>query len=124
MALVAVACSGSSGGSDSAATTSTSAPISSATSLRALHAIRGTGARIVDDHGAEVQLRGVNVNSLGDDFQANPAYPTTLPVTEADWAAMQADGFDVVRLLISWSSLEPTKGQISQGYLTTIHGRG
>ncbi len=127
--LVAAACSGSSGGSSagsgSATTTATSAPSSSGISLRALHAIRGTkpstDPRIVDDHGAEVQLRGVNVNSLGDYFQANPSYPTTVPVTDADWAAMQAGGFDVVRLLISWSTLEPTKGHISQGYLATIH---
>ena len=128
LVLTAAACSGSSGGSGAAATTSTAKAASAATAstaLRALHAIRGTGAhvdpRIVDDHGSEVLLRGVNVNSLGDYFQANASYPTTVPVTETDWAAMQADGFDVVRLLISWSTLEPTKGHISQGYLATIH---
>jgi len=122
--LTAAACSGSSGSSGSAggggATTSTSRG-STAVALRALHAVRGADARIVDDHGDEVLLRGVNVNSLGDYFQANPAYKTTIPVTDADWSAMSAAGFDVVRLLISWSRLEPTRGHIDQAYLDEIH---
>ena len=123
VALGAAACSGS--GSTSAggsATTTSASGAGTAVSLRALHAIRHTAdPRIVDDHGAQVLLRGVNVNSLGDYFQANPAYATTVPVTDDDWAAMQADGFDVVRLLISWSRLEPTRGSISQSYLDEIH---
>jgi len=120
--VVSAACSGSSGSGSprsAAATTSvtTSAP---AGELRPLHAVRGTDPRIVDDRGDEVLLRGVNVNSLGDYFQANRAYETTIPVTDADWAAMAAAGFDVVRLLISWSRLEPTRGHVDQGYLDRI----
>jgi endoglycosylceramidase len=123
VALGATACSSGSSSSKASGTTSTSAPAgtSGALQLRALHAVRGGDARIVDDRGAQVLLRGVNVNSLGDYFQANPAYKTTIPVTDADWAAMQADGFDVVRLLISWSRLEPARGQISQAYLDEVH---
>ena len=34
---------------------------------------------------------------------------------------MAAHGFDVVRLLVSWSRLEPTKGHIDQAYLAKIH---
>ncbi len=110
LALVAGACSsGSSSSNGGAAATTTAAPANSVGALRALHAIRGTNARILDDQGGQVLLRGVNVNSLGDYFQANPAYTTTLAVTDADWAAMAAHGFDVVRLLISWSRLEPTR---------------
>ena len=90
------------------------------TALRPLHATRGTNARILDDQGRQVLLRGVNVNSLGDYFQANPQYTTTVAVTDADWATMAAHGFDVVRLLVSWSRLEPTKGHLDPAYLAKI----
>ncbi len=118
-ALAASACSSSSNHAAAPATTASSAP--AAPSLRALHAIRGTDARIVDDQGGQVLLRGVNVNSLGDYFQADPGLATTIPVTDGDWATMQADGFNVVRLLISWSRAEPTRGHIDQRYLDEVH---
>ena len=122
LALVAAACSsGSSSSSNHGSTATTAATAGSPTTLRALHAIRGTNARIVDDQGRQVLLRGVNVNSLGDYFQANPQYATTVPVTDADWTAMAAHGFDVVRLLVSWSRLEPTRGKIDQAYVAQIH---
>ena len=121
--VLAVACSSGSSSSTAPPTTASAGPTSSSgpAALRPLHAIRGTNPRIVDDRGGQVLLRGVNVNSLGDYFQANPAYATTVPVTDGDWAAMQADGFDVVRLLVSWSRLEPTRGHVDQAYLATIH---
>ncbi|MGZ4718752.1 MAG: glycoside hydrolase family 5 protein, partial [Acidimicrobiales bacterium] len=86
-----------------------------------LHATRGTDARVLDDQGRQVLLRGVNLNVLGDYYQANPDYPTVIPATDADWAEMQSHGFDVVRLLISWSSLEPTRGAVDHDYLQRIH---
>jgi endoglycosylceramidase len=122
--LVAAACGGPSraSGSASGSTATTIGTGPGATlALRPLHAIRGTNARIVDDQGRQVLLRGVNLNSLGDYFQANDAYPSTLPVTDRDWDAMARDGFDVVRLLISWSKLEPTRGHIDARYLAQIH---
>jgi endoglycosylceramidase len=118
VAMVLAACGSSSKGTKAPATTATPSP---APELRPLHATRGTDAAILDDRGANVLLRGVNVNSLGDYFQANARYPTTVPVTDADWAAMQAAGLDVVRLLMSWSRLEPTRGKIDQGYLDELH---
>ncbi len=121
--LVAAACSSSSSG-HSAGGSPTTAPTGTAPAvadLRPLHAVRGTNARIVDDQGRMVLLRGVNVNSLGSYFQANPKYPTTVAVTDQDWSAMAAHGMDVVRLLISWSSLEPSRGTIDQAYLAQIH---
>ncbi len=121
LAVLAGACSSSSGGSKDAATTVTAASAASPSALGALHATRGTNARILDDQGRQVLLRGVNVNSLGDYFQANAQYATTVAVTDADWAAMAANGFDVVRLLVSWSRLEPTRGKIDQAYLAKIH---
>src|SRR5262245_45341089 len=92
-----------------------------ATKLAPLHAARGPNAAIFDDAGREVRLRGVNVNSLGDYYQADPALPPVVPVTDADWADMAKQGFNVVRLLVSWSSLEPTRGEFDDAYIERVH---
>ena len=89
--------------------------------LAALHATRGTNAAILDDAGREVRLRGVNVNSLGDYHQADPDLPTVVPVTDADWADMAKQGFNVVRLLVSWSSLEPARDVFDDAYIGRVH---
>ncbi len=89
--------------------------------LPALHATRGDAPAIVDATGRQVTLRGVNVNSLGDYYQADSTLPTVVPVTDTDWATMAARGFNVVRLLVSWSSLEPRPGHISRSYLRRVH---
>lgn len=78
--------------------------------------------RIVDDHGRDVLLRGANVNSLAEYWQGVPTIPTTVPVTEADWEAMAAHGFSVIRLLISWSRVEPARGVFDQSYLDQVDG--
>ena len=75
---------------------------------------------IVDASGRQTLLRGVNVNSLGDYWQANRKYPTVVPVTGADWDRIAAQGFDSVRLLISWSSLEPRRGTFDRAYLSKV----
>jgi endoglycosylceramidase len=87
---------------------------------RPLRTIRGAEARIVDDLDRTVLLRGVNVNGLGDYYQEHPDLPSTLPLTEADFAAMAAHGFDVVRLLMSWSALEPEPGRIDDAALARV----
>lgn len=89
--------------------------------LPALHATRGDAPAIVDAEGRQVTLRGVNLNSLGDYYQADPNLPTVVPVTNTDWSSMEAHGFNVVRLLVSWSSLEPRPGHISRSYLRRVH---
>jgi endoglycosylceramidase len=88
--------------------------------LRPLHVAHDGRPRIVDDRGREVTLRGVNVNSLGDYYAADPTLPPVLPVTGADWNRMAAHGFSVVRLLVSWSRLEPRPGLIDRGYVEQI----
>ena len=65
-------------------------------------------------------LRGVNVNGLGEYYQEWPDLPSTLPLTDAEFAAMAGDGFNVVRLIITWSRLEPQPGVIDTSYLDRI----
>ncbi len=76
--------------------------------------------QIVDDQGRQVLLRGANVNSLGRYWQGVPSLPTTLPVTDADWDTMAAHGFSVIRLIISWSRVEPTRGFFDASYLDEV----
>jgi endoglycosylceramidase len=85
-----------------------------------LRATSGRAARIEDDLGRTVLLRGVNVNSLGDYYQEAPDLPPTLPLTEADVAQIAAHGFDVIRLILSWSAIEPSPGRIDRAYLDRI----
>ncbi len=96
--------------------TTTTAAIE-AVELRPLHVEE---QRIVDDRGREVLLRGANVNALGEYAQADPQVEPTAPVTDDDWDAMAANGFSVVRLIMSWSLLEPSRGEIDDGYLDEI----
>ncbi len=76
--------------------------------------------RIVDDLDREVLLRGVNLNSLGEYWQGDPEHPPTIPVTDADWDAMATRGISVVRLIITWSLVEPERGEIDQSYLDHV----
>jgi hypothetical protein len=81
----------------------------------------GQAPIIADSAGRQVLLRGVNVNQLADYGQPNPAEPTVRPLTDADYAQMASPyGFDVQRLNLSWSQLEPVRGQFSQAYLARV----
>ena len=76
--------------------------------------------RIVDDLGRDVLLRGANVNSLGEYWQGVASLSPTIDMTAADWDAMASHGFSVVRLLITWSRVEPERGVIDQSYLDQV----
>ena len=78
------------------------------------------GARIVDADGNRVTLRGFNINQLGEYFQRDPALATVQPLTEQDFADIASLGMNVVRLTLSWSLLEPERGQVSQAYLDRV----
>jgi hypothetical protein len=63
----------------------------------------------------------VNVNQLVDYGQPDKSKPTVRPLAEADYAQMASQyGFDVQRLNLSWSQLEPTRGHFSQAYIARI----
>src|SRR6476659_11324386 len=85
--------------------------------LRATH---GKQAAIRYQHGAQVLLRGVNVNQLGEYFQADPTLPSTVPLTEDDFHDIARLGFNSVRLIVSWSKLEPTPGAYNEAYVAEI----
>ncbi|MFJ6417274.1 cellulase family glycosylhydrolase [Paeniglutamicibacter sp. NPDC091659] len=82
--------------------------------------LRAEGSRITDGKGNQVLLRGVNVNQLVDFYQPRSEVPATRPLTEGDYAGIAAQGFNVVRLNISWSALEPERGSLDPAYLEQI----
>jgi endoglycosylceramidase len=88
--------------------------------LLPLRAVQGADARIEDSEGRQVLLRGVNLSALGDYYLPNPAYPAPVPLKPDDFADIAAAGFNVVRLLVHWSALEPTRDTIDEGYLQQI----
>ena len=94
---------------------------SSATELSFLHAEPDAvdGGRIVDAHGREVLLRGVNVNAYVEYWSGND-FPTTFPFSESDARRMSEIGWNAVRLLVSWSRVEPEAGVYDEVYLDQI----
>ena len=88
--------------------------------LLPLHATRGADAHIVDSEGRQVLLRGVNLSALGDYYLPNPAYSAPVPLQPDDFADIAAQGFNTIRLLISWSALEPERDVVSEEYLDQI----
>jgi endoglycosylceramidase len=78
--------------------------------------------RIVDADGREVRLRGVNVNALAEYWSGHPDFPTVFPLAEDDPEAIASLGFNAVRLLLSWSRVEPEPGEYDEGYLDEAAG--
>ncbi|MFF0529590.1 glycoside hydrolase family 5 protein [Nocardia amikacinitolerans] len=85
-----------------------------------LPALTVSDGTITDITGRTVVLRGVNVNQLNDYAQNDPALPTVAPLDRTDFAEMAALGFNVVRLNIAWSALEPTPGAFDRDYVARI----
>ena len=88
---------------------------------RRLHFADG---RLRDQRGREVTLRGVNARAQGifDDTFADGRLPLEpIPVFDAgDAERMQGLGFNLLRLPISWSALEPTPDAYDRSYLDRI----
>lgn len=127
IALVAVVtgCSDPGGTGDPTTTgASASAPdpaVGAALQLPALHAEPDPvgGGRIVDSEGRQVILRGVNVNALAEYWSGND-HPTTFPLTEEDMDTIAGIGWNTVRLLLSWSRVEPEPGSYDDAYLDSV----
>ncbi|GAA4486065.1 hypothetical protein GCM10023094_41780 [Rhodococcus olei] len=75
---------------------------------------------IKDVDGRTVLLRGVNVNQLNDYADNGTGLPTVMPLERNDFARMAALGFNVVRLNVAWSALEPTPGAFDRAYVERI----
>jgi len=90
--------------------------------LPALHAEPDPidGGRLVDAHGREVLLRGVNVNAHVEYWAQSPARFTTYPFTADDAEQIASFGWNAVRLLLSWSRVEPEPGSYDDAYLDEI----
>ena len=103
----------------SAATAFPSAPKSKLAAIHVEAGTSGKAGRLVDSRSREVLLRGVNVNSFGEYAKAS-GLPPTLPFTNSDPREIKAFGWNVVRLLITWSRVEPTPGKYDDGYLKSV----
>ena len=88
--------------------------------LSRLHATHGSMAAIRNEDEAQVLLRGVNVNQLGEYFQASPDLAPTVPLTKDDFHDIAQLGFNSVRLIVTWSKLEPTPGAYNEAYVAEI----
>ena len=61
----------------------------------------------------------MNVNALVDYWQYGQ-FPTTFPLTEGDAQLIADVGWNVVRLLVSWSRIEPEPGRYDDAYLEQV----
>lgn len=93
----------------------------SPTQLLPLHAVLDPvgGGRIVDADDREVLLRGVNVNAFAEYWESSE-FPTTFSFTASDADLIAGIGWNAVRLLLSWSRVEPAPGAYDGAYLDEI----
>ncbi len=100
------------------------APVPASGGMERLHLLpaqTSDGLPVIGDvTGRRVLLRGVNVNQLVDYYLRDPEVPATQKPTDDDFAKIASYGFSVVRLGMSWSRLEPTRGEFDEAYLDEV----
>lgn len=109
-----------------AACSQSSAPTNSGTDAKSfalLHATRGATPGIYDDQGRQVLLHGVNYNALGDYYIDQPEYPAPILPKASDFPQMASLGINSVRLLLSWSKVEPQPGVYDESYLAQVRSQ-
>ncbi len=82
--------------------------------------LRVEDGHFADGNGNRVLLRGVNVNNLVDFYQYDPEKPVASPFTKEDVQAIASYGFNVIRLGLSWSAIEPKRGSYDEEYLAQV----
>lgn len=104
-------------------TTTTTVPIANPLELSFLHAEPDpvNGGRIYDDQGREVLLRGINLNSYAEYWIGTEHSPVE-PFTVEDADEMSEYGWNFVRLLFTWSRVEPEPGVYDEAYLDELEG--
>lgn len=119
LTLIALtACGGGSGGGGGASS-ATAAPLASGTSApgpraRPLAPLHTAGSFIRDDEGRVVLLRGVNYSERA------KSPPFTGWHVPGNAALLKECGFGVVRYLLIWEALEPTRGAYDAAYLDEV----
>ncbi len=92
--------------------------------VRSLPWISAENFRLVDSLGREVSLRGINARIEGlFDVEFDDGRTPLEPIpafTREDAEAMVRYGFNVLRLPINWSGIEPHEGQFSETYLEKL----
>jgi endoglycosylceramidase len=84
------------------------------------YAVSGKAPGIYDAQNRFALLRGVNYSVLGDYYQALPDVPSETEYDPIHIEQMASLGFNVIRLVLSWSELEPERGQYNQSYIQQI----
>jgi endoglycosylceramidase len=86
--------------------------------------LRSDGTHLRDEQGRVVLLRGVNarVEGLFDVAFSDGriALEPIPPLLQSDCTRMRQLGFDLLRLPINWSGIEPSRGSYSGEYLTRV----
>ncbi len=78
------------------------------------------GGRIHDGQGREVLLRGANHNALGEYWAFDPEVSPVFPLVEDEIDLYAGLGWNVVRLILTWSLVEPSPGEYDEAYLDEV----
>ena len=85
--------------------------------VKTLSWIHSTDGRLMDEYGRQWLLFGINARVTGL-FDGSAAWVSRTAVyDQSDAQGMAHDGFNLFRLPINWSALEPVEGQFSADYL-------